>query len=93
MGDLDPHLLHRFLGPTEVLNPHGISIGSAVFAGLGTVTGRHTDRLTDRQTDHATLSVTIGRNPPHLRRLRSTTMQPNNVVKTYLKHSQKLTPI
>jgi len=33
--------------------PNGISIGSAVFAGLTTVT--------DRQTDHATRSVTIDR--------------------------------
>jgi len=45
-----------FLGPTRVLNPNGISIGSAVFAGLTTVT----DRETDRPTDHATWSVTVG---------------------------------
>ena len=42
-----------FLGPTQVLNPNGISIGSAIFAGLRTVT--------DRPTDHATPSVIIGR--------------------------------
>jgi len=42
-----------FLGPTRVLNPNGISIGSATFAGLIGVT--------DRPTDHATQSVTIGR--------------------------------
>jgi len=41
-----------FLGFTQVLNPNGISLGSAVVAGLTTVT--------DRQTEHATLSVTIG---------------------------------
>jgi len=46
-----------FLGPTRVLNPNGISIGSAIIAGLTTVT----DRQTDRPTDHATRSVTIGR--------------------------------
>ena len=46
-----------FLGPIRVLNPNGISIGAAVFAGLTNVT----DRLTDRQTDHVTWSVTIGR--------------------------------
>jgi len=40
-----------------MLNPNGISIGSAVFAGLTSVT----DRLTDGPTDHATRSVTIGR--------------------------------
>jgi len=38
------------LGPTQVLNPNGISIGSAVFAGLTSVT----DRQTDRPTDHVT---------------------------------------
>jgi len=82
-----PLLLHGFLSPTEVLNPHGISIGSTVFAGLGTVTGRHTDRPTDRPR------YSVCNNRPHLRRLRSTTMQPNNAVKTYLKHSQKSSPI
>jgi len=46
-----------FPGPTRVLNPKGISIASAVFAGLTSVT----DRLTDRPTDHATRSVTIDR--------------------------------
>ena len=46
-----------FPGPTPVLNVNGISIGSAVFARLTSVT----DRQTDRQTDHSTLSVTIGR--------------------------------
>ena len=42
-----------FLGPTWVLIPNGILIGSAVFAGLTSVS--------DRLTDHATWSVTIGR--------------------------------
>jgi len=45
------------LGPIGVLNRNVISIGSAVFAGLTSVTGRPTDR----QTDHATRSVTVGR--------------------------------
>ena len=35
-----------FLGSTRVLNPNAISIGSAVFAGLTTVTDRQTDRQT-----------------------------------------------
>jgi len=39
-----------FLGPTQVLNPNGISIGPAVFAGLTSVTDRQTDIHTDRQT-------------------------------------------
>jgi len=33
-----------FLGPSRVLNPNGISIGSAVLAGLTTMTDRPTDR-------------------------------------------------
>jgi len=53
-----------FPGPTRVLNTNGISIGSAVFAGLTSVT--------DRLTDHATWSVTIGRIY-----IRSTVTQPN----------------
>jgi len=40
-----------FPGPTRVLNPNNISIGSSVFAGLTSVT--------DQLTDHATRSVTI----------------------------------
>jgi len=35
-----------FPGPTRVLNPNGISIGAAVFAGLTSVTDRQTDRQT-----------------------------------------------
>jgi len=34
-----------FLGPTRVLNPNDISIGSAVFAGLTSVTDRQTTLL------------------------------------------------
>jgi len=44
-GDLDPNLIHGFLGP-PVLNPNCISIGAAVFVGLTSVTGRQTDRQT-----------------------------------------------
>jgi len=47
-----------FPWPTWVLNPNGISIGAAVFAGLTSVTDRQTDRPTDRPTDHVTGSVT-----------------------------------
>jgi len=42
-----------FPGPTRVPNPNYISIGSAVCAGLTSVT--------DRPTDHATRSVTTDR--------------------------------
>jgi len=38
------HLMHGFLG-TLVLNPNDISIGSAVFAGLTSVTDRQTTLL------------------------------------------------
>jgi len=47
MGELKPHLIHR---PTRVLNPNGILIGSAVSAGLTSVT--------DRPTNHA---ISLGR--------------------------------
>jgi len=43
MGDLGPSF-KWFLGPTRVLNPNYFSIGSAVYAGLITVTDRQTDR-------------------------------------------------
>ena len=51
--------------------PNGISIGSAVFAGLTIVKD---DRQTDGPTDHATRSVTIGGVY-----VRSTAMRPINV--------------
>jgi len=41
-----------FLGPIRDHNPNNISIGSAIFAGLTTVT--------DKQADHTTLSITTG---------------------------------
>jgi len=37
-----------FLGPTRVLNPNGMSIVGAIFAGLTSVTDRQTDRQTTR---------------------------------------------
>jgi len=37
-----------FLGPTRATAPHGISIGSAVFAGLRNVTNRQTDKQSNR---------------------------------------------
>jgi len=63
--NLDPTSNTWFLGPTQVLNPNGISIGSAVFAGLTSVT--------DWQPDHATWSVKIG-----CIYVGSTVMWPNN---------------
>jgi len=64
-----------FLGPTRVLNPNGISIGSAVFAGHTSVTDRPTHRQTNRPTDYGTRWVTIGR---IYARSRLTAMRPNN---------------
>jgi len=46
-----------FLEPTQVHIPNDISIGSAVFAGLISVTDRSTDRQADQPTDHAVLSL------------------------------------
>jgi len=40
---LDP-IKYVVLGATRILNPNGISIGSAVFAGLTSVTDRQNDR-------------------------------------------------
>jgi len=48
-----------FPGPTRVLNPNGISIGSAVFVVLTSMTDRQ-----DRQADGQRYSV--GNNRPHL---------------------------
>jgi len=47
MGDVDPlsNKLTWFIGPTRVLNPNGISIGPAIFAGLTSVTDRQTTLL------------------------------------------------
>ena len=58
-----------FPGPTRVLNPNGISIGSVVLAELISVT--------DRPTDHATRSVRIS----HIY-IRSTAMRSNNTAST-----------
>ena len=64
-----------FLGPTRVLNPNSISIDSAVFARLTTLTDRQTDRRTDRQTTLLGLySVTTGRIY-----VRTAAMRPNNM--------------
>jgi len=50
----NPHLIRGSLcPPTLVLNPNGISIGSAIFSGLTSVT--------DQPTDYATRSVRIDR--------------------------------
>jgi len=61
MGGSEPPSNTWSLGSTQVLNPNGTSIGSAVFAGLTSVT----DRQTDRQTDRPRYSVSNNR--PHLR--------------------------
>jgi len=58
-----------FPGPTRVLNQNGISIGSAVLAGLTSVTDRPT---ADRPR------YSVGNNRPHLPVRTSTVMRPNN---------------
>jgi len=55
-GDLGPPSNTWYPGPTQVLNPNGILIGSAVFAGLTSVT----DRITERPR------YSVGNNRPHL---------------------------
>ena len=67
MGRCGPLSNTWFLWLTPVLNPNGILIGWAVFAGLTT--------LTDRQTDRPRYSV--GNNMPHL--CNSTVIRPNNI--------------
>jgi len=59
--------LRGSLGPPDSTNPNGISIGSAVFAGLSSVT----DRPTHRVTDH------VCNNRPHLH-IGSTAKRHNN---------------
>jgi len=68
MGGSGPPSNTWFLGPTRVLNPNGISISAAVFAGLTSVT----DWLTDRPR-YSVGKVTIGHIYVH-----STVMRPNN---------------
>ena len=67
---------------TRVHVPNDISIGSAVFAGLTTVTDRQTDRPTVRPR------YSVCNNRPHLC-LRSTAMRSNNVV-DYVEKSEFL---
>jgi len=78
MGRSGPDLIHGSLGvpePIRVLNPNGILIGSAVFAGLTS----ETYRPTLRPTDHAARSVTRGRIY-----IRSTALRPNNIINSFL---------
>jgi len=60
-GGPEPPSNTWFLGPTRVLNPIGISIGSAVFPRLISVTDRQTNRPTDRPR------YSVGNNRPSLR--------------------------
>jgi len=58
-GDLDdPHLIHLSTQPKR------FSIGSAIFAGLTSVTDRKTDRQTDKQTNRP--HYLVSNNRPHL---------------------------
>jgi len=73
-------LKHASLGPTKSHhNPNVISIGSAVFAEITSVT----DRPTDRPTDHATPSEIIGRIY-----VRSTAIRPVINTRTYITVSE-----
>jgi len=59
ISNLDPHLTHigNWVHPESILGPTGISIGSAIFAGL--------EVITDRPTDGPCYSICSNR--PHLR--------------------------
>jgi len=73
-GDLDPHLIHGSLGPSESSTPTASrSVQLFLQGSLVWQTDRQTNRqTTDRSTDYATPSVTIGRTY-----VCSTAMQPN----------------
>jgi len=45
VGDLDCHLIHSSFSPTQVHIRNGISIGSAIFAGLMVITDQQTTLL------------------------------------------------
>ena len=62
-----------FLGPTPVTPLNGISVGSAVFAGLMNVTNRQTHIHTDKQTDRPWYSICSNR-----MRLAIAAIRPNN---------------
>jgi len=85
-GGSEPSSNTWSLGFTQVLNPNGILIGSAAFAGLISVTDRQTDRPTDKPTNHATRSLTIDRIY-----VPSTAMRSNNNNLTKNKQSVKET--
>ena len=81
MGDLNPHLTNGSLGQPKSKS-QTVSTGSAIFAGLTTVT----DRQTDRPTDHDTWSVTIG----CIYYVHSTAMRPENwmgIIEWYKSHN------
>ena len=86
MGGSEPPSNTWSLGPSQVFSPDGISIASAVFAGLISVTDRQTDRPTDKPTNHATRSLTIDRIY-----VPSTAMRSNNNNLTKNKQSVKET--
>jgi len=59
------HLIQNMLplGPAESKTQNGVSIGSAVFVGFTTVTGRPTDQPTDHSANTSCISVSIDIKP------------------------------
>ena len=72
----------QFRQPSQLHNPNGILIGSAIFAGITVITGRETNRQKDRQTDHTTPCIAIG-----CMQATSVAMRSNN--RTYTVHNVK----
>jgi len=70
MGDEDPYLMHGSLGPLSLTSPNGISVSSAVFAGLTRVSVTPIDTQTAERAIGIAVSVsTVGLYGAYLRSL------------------------
>ena len=59
MGDEDPYLMHGSLGPLSLTSPNGISVSSAVFAGLTRVSVTPIDTQTAERAIGIAVSVSV----------------------------------
>ena len=60
MPDLDPHLIHGSLPTWVLLNPNGISIGLAIFAGTTSETNLHVHAFCDQECGSCTTARVSG---------------------------------